>query len=164
MLRRSALFLIILSWQMVNCRQAKSFVSISKLPNYDTQAADHILFLDFLITQSGDNAPVKAKLVNSIAGNGKMKDLGSARIQQNQIKVVHIFSDKRQPVEIFYEHPLFLSVEVFSKEGNLSQNAQTAREGTLSLRVQDDPAREKIDLYSVTPKGEIKIYSLLIKK
>lgn len=164
MLRRSALFLIILSLQMVNCRQAKSFVSTSKLPNYDRQADDHMLFLDFLITQAGENAPVKAKLVNTIAGNGKMKDLGSARIQQNQIKAVHYFSDKRQPIEIFYEHPLFRSVEVFSKEGTLSQHAQTAREGTLSFRIQDDPAREKIDLYSVNPNGEIKIYSLLLKK
>ncbi|SEI97175.1 hypothetical protein SAMN04487995_2812 [Dyadobacter koreensis] len=164
MLKRSVLFLFILSLQLINCKQAKSFVSASELPNYDRQAADHILFLDFLLTQEGKNAAVKAKLVNSIAGNGRMKDLGSARIQQNQIKAVHFFTDKRQPVEIFYEHPLFRSVEVFSKDGTLSQDAQVARKGILSIRVQDDPAREKIDLYSVTPEGELKIYSLLVKK
>ena len=164
MLRRSALFLFILSWQLVNCRQAKSFVSASELPSYDRQATDHILFLDFLITQESKNAPVTAKLVHSIAGSGKMKNLGSERIQQNQIKVVQFFTDKRQPVETFHEHPLFRSSEIFSKDGSLSQSEQKASEGTLSLRIQEDPAREKIDLYSVTPKGEVKIYSLLVKK
>ena len=122
------------------------------------------MFLDFLLTQENINAPVKAKLVNSIAGNGKMKNLGSERIQQNQIRVVQFFKDKRQPVETFHEHPLFRSSEVFNKDGNLSQHEQKASKGTLSIRVQEDPAREKIDLYSVTPKGEVKIYSLLVKK
>lgn len=163
MLRRSTILLLIICFQLVHCRQAKSYVSAKDLPNYNKNSTEHILFFDFQITQ--DNGKVKAELVNAIAGNGKMKDLVSGRSYPEQIKVVHYFSDRRTPVEIYYQHPLFKTVEVFSQDGSLDKSAQVTRKGTLSIRFQEDLAREKVELYSVTPaRGAEKIYSLLVKK
>lgn len=165
MLRRSTILLLILCFQLVHCRQARSYVRAHELPNYDKSVANHILFLDFQITQDKEKGAVKAELINAIAGNGKMKDHGQGSIYPDQIKVVHYFSDRRTPVEMFYEHPLLRTAEVFSQDGNLSKSTQTARKGTLSIRFQEDQAREKIELYSVTPdRGAVKIYSLLVKK
>ena len=164
MLKPSALFFIIFSFQLIHCTPARSVVKIGKLPNFDKQVENHILFLDFLVTQEDENGPVKAKLVNSVAGFGKMKPAGSGRSRLNQIKAIHFFRDQRQPAVIYYEHPLFRSVEIFDKDGHLSQDTQPARDGTLPMRFQDDPAREKIELYSITPKGEVRIFSLLVKK
>ena len=165
MLRRSTILLLILCFQLVHCRQARSYVRTQDLPNYDKNIANHILFLDFQITQDKEKGAVKAELINAIAGNGKMKDQGPGSSYPDQIKVVHYFSDRRTPVEMFYEHPLFKTAEVFSQNGNLSKSTQAARQGTLSIRFQEDQAREKIELYSVTPdRGAVKIYSLLVKK
>ncbi|WP_254560425.1 hypothetical protein [Dyadobacter diqingensis] len=165
MLRRSTILLLILCFQLVHCRQARSYVRAQELPNYDKGVANHILFLDFQITQDKEKGAVKAELINAIAGNGKMKDHGQGSIYPDQIKVVHYFSDRRTPVEMFYEHPLLRTAEVFSQDGNLSKSTQTALKGTLSIRFQEDQAREKIELYSVTPdRGAVKIYSLLVKK
>ena len=165
MLKRSSILLLIFCSQLVHCRPAKSYVRTQELPNYDKNSIDHILFLDFQITQEKENGAVKAELINAIAGNGKMKDLGSDRVHPDQIKAVHYFSDRRTPVEMFYEHPLSRTVEVFSQDGNLGKSTHTARQGTLSIRFQEDQAREKIELYSVTPdRGAVKIYSLLVKK
>lgn len=165
MLRRSTILLLILCSQLVHCRQARPYVRTQELPNYDKSVTNHILFLDFQITQDDEKGTVKAELINAIAGNGKMKDQGSGSIYPDQIKVVHYFTDERTPVEMFYEHPLLKTAEVFSQDGNLSKSMQRAHEGTLSIRFQEDQAREKIELYSVTPdRGVVKIYSLLVKK
>jgi len=148
----------------MNCRQAKSFVKVQELPNYDKKVAHHILFLDFLIFK--EKSSVRAELVNGIAGSGKMKAQDSEGIAHTyRIKAVHYFNDKRAPIETFYEHPLFRSAEVFSQDGSLTQSPQLMQQGSLSIRFQEDPARQKIELYSVTPqKGAVKIYSLLVKR
>lgn len=165
MLRRSTILMLILCFQLVHCRQAKSYVRAADLPNYNKNSTDHVLFLDFQITQEKERAKIKAVLVNAMAGNGKMKDLVSGRHYPDHIKVVHYFSDRRTPVEMYYEHPLVKTMEVFSQDGNLGKSTQIARKGTLSIRFQEDPARDKVELYSVTPdRGSEKLYSLLVKK
>jgi hypothetical protein len=50
-------------------------------------------------------------------------------------------------------------------DGKLSKQDLAAKKGTLSFRIQDDKALEKVEIYSVTPeKGNIKIYTLTLKQ
>ena len=93
-----------------------------------------------------------------------MKDLGTKVSNPVCIKVTQHFTDGRDPVETSYEHPLIGSVEVPDPSGKMARSVLNTKEAIFSVRIQEDKAMDKIELYSVTrDKDPVKIYSLRLK-
>ncbi|MCE7064637.1 hypothetical protein [Dyadobacter sp. CY326] len=160
----SFLLFVMIGMQLMGCKTAESTIAIRDFKNHDPSAADHILFLDFEITRRGKKTEV-VELVNAVSGRGKMKNLVAPVQSPYQIRVLPTYSSDRPETEMAFEHPLYRSVEVASQDGRLSKHDLSATQGTLSIRVQEDKALEKIELYSITPeKGKTKIYTLNLKQ
>lgn len=155
--------MIIIAAELSGCKTTESTLSIEHVKNYDPNAANHILFLDFKITKR-DGKAESVELVNAVSGSGKLKNMAAPVHSPYQISVNPRYSIGHEEVPLFFEHPLFKSVEVASQDGKLSKQDLHAREGILSVRIQRDNGLERIELHSLTPeKGDIKIYTLTLK-
>ena len=162
---RKIIFLLSIMCIGMNCSSSKSTLKTDKITNFDKQATDHILFLDFTIKKSVGQKPEATKLTNSVSGVGRLKDMGAEVHNPYQVKAIQYFSDGQKPIEIRYEHPLYKSVEIFDQDGTISRKPTSLNEGTLSMRIQHGSSLEKIELYSTTPdKGTVLIYTLTLKK
>ena len=149
----------------LSCASSKSTLKTEKITNFDKQATDHILFLDFTVKKSVGQKPEATKLTNSVSGVGVLKDMGVEVQNPYQVKAIQYFSDGQKPIKIIYEHPLYKSVELFDKDGTISRKPTSLDEGILSMRIQHGGSLEKIELYSTTPdKGTVLIYTLTLKK
>lgn len=161
---KQAIALLFIIYLVMGCISSKSTLQVQKMPNFDRQAPDHILFLDFSIKQTTGQKTEATKLVNSVAGTGQMKDLGNEVHNPYQIKAVHYYNNGQKSVEVLFEHPLYRSVELFDADGSISRKPSSLQEGILSMRIQHSNSLEKIELYSITPdKGTQLIYALKIK-
>ncbi|MCF2505792.1 hypothetical protein L0663_20520 [Dyadobacter sp. CY107] len=154
---------VMIAAQLSGCKTAESTLRIENVRNYDPDAANHILFLDFKITKR-DGKKEHVELVNAVSGSGKLKNLAAPVHSLHRISVIPRYSVGHEEVPLFFEHPLFKSVEVSSQDGKLSKRDLHAKEGILSVRMQRKNGLEKIELHSLTPdKGDIKIYTLNLK-
>lgn len=164
MMYKFSFFIILMIGMLLSgCKTAESTLTMQNVRNYDPGAASHILFLDFRIT-GGDGKAEKAELVNVVSGNGKLKNVARPVPNPRQMSVVARYATEHEEVPLVFEHPLHKAVEVASEDGKLSKQDMHAKEGILSVRIQQDNGLEKLELYSITPeKGNIKIYTLNIK-
>ncbi len=145
----------------IGCSGARSVLDVKTLPNYDKTAPEHIVFLNFKITEGSKTGSEQVELMNAMAGSGKMKNLsGGHVVYPSYIKAVKSYVDGRQ-VEFLYEHPLIKQIEVSTPDGQISKVVETAREGILSIRFQEEKLLKKMELHSVRPGRAVrKIYSL----
>ena len=101
------------------------------------------------------------ELVNAVSGNGKLRNLTAPVHSPYRILVIPRYPVNDMENELVFEHPLYKSVEVASENGHLTKQNLNAKEGILSVRIQNDNGLKKIELYSITPgKENIKIYTL----
>ncbi len=101
------------------------------------------------------------ELVNAVSGNGKLKNLAAPVHSPYRIVVIPRYPVDDMEKALVFEHPLYKSVEVASGDGRLTKQDLNAKEGILSVRIQNDNGLEKVELYSITPgKENIKIYTL----
>ena len=155
---------LIFSLIFFGCNAPNSIIDVTTLPNYNKKAADHIVFLNFKISDGGNGRREKVELVHEVSGSGKMKNIENHVEYPNYIKAVRIHSDGRSQ-ESIYQHPLFKEVEVASPEGKIENQLLTSDEGILTMRFQEDKSLEKIDLYSVSARrGTRRIYTVSFKE
>ena len=134
------------------------------ITNYDKAVKEHILFLEFKISSDANGKHENVKLVSAVSGNGKMKDLNNPVLDPYRIVAVPRYKTSILVKELYFEHPLFRTVEVASESGTLSKKSITATEGSLSIRIQENEHMNRIELFSVTPeKGTIKIYTVYLE-
>lgn len=145
---------------MLNCRSARSALIISDLPNYDSQSADHILFLNFRITGKPDGHE-NVELITARAANGRMKELHRPVNFPFQIKAIPGYSGNIIAQEMVFEHPLYHSAEVSSPSGHIRREEVRSEEGTLLIRMPMPSGLNRLELFSITPeRGSVKIYTL----
>lgn len=152
----------LLAMALIGCKTTKDTVHLRVMPNYENAPTAHILFFNFAI--SGEIYHENVKLINAIAGSGRMKNLSVNVHQQNRIGMTcYDKSGKTIRYEEF-EHPLLKTVEISDASGKLSKKTISAQKGILSVRLQEDPKIEKITL-SVIGSGRKpeKIYALNIR-
>ncbi|GGB81318.1 hypothetical protein GCM10011325_05980 [Dyadobacter sediminis] len=129
--------------------------------NYDKAVKEHILFMEFDIRTGAKGRQEKVKLVRAVAGNGRTKGLNSPVHGPYRIMMVPRYRSNALEKEFYYEHPLFRSVEVASPGGTLSKASIAAKQGMLSVRIQENADLDRIELFSLTPdKGTTKIYTV----
>lgn len=157
---KSGCLFLILSMICFGCNSPHAIIDVSTLPNYNGKAADHIVFLNFKISEGSKGRREKVELVRAVSGTGKMKSMENHVEYASYIRAVRKYSDGRNQ-ESIYQHPLFKQVEVSSPQGKIESRLLTADEGILTMRFQEDKSLEKIDLYSVSPNnGTRKIYTI----
>ena len=162
---KKVIFLLSIMYIEMSCSSSKSTLKTEKIANFDKQATDHILFLDFTVKKSVGLKPEATKLTNSVSGVGLLKDMDAEVRNPYQVKAVQYYNDGQKPKEVIFEHPLYKSVEIFDQDGTISRKPTSLNEGTLSMRIQHGSSLEKIELYSTTPdKGTVLIYTLTLKK
>lgn len=158
------LILLLLAFHFMNCKPAQSILKTGMVANYDKAVKEHILFLEFVISAEAKGEREKVRLVNAVAGSGKMKELNSPVHGPYRIMVVPRYKTSALEKEFYYEHPLFRSVEVASQNGTLSKTSLTAKKGTLSIRMQENANLESIELFSVKPDNKsTKIYTVYLQ-
>ncbi|QRR00337.1 hypothetical protein [Dyadobacter sandarakinus] len=148
----------------LGCRPSQGSLSMKNVPNYNPSAGDHVLFLEFKIRKNsaGDET---AELVRSVAGSGRVKAMLAAAESPYRIVAIPRYSTSHPEQEMRYEHPLFQSVEVSDTTGVLSRSRLAVHEGSLTIRLQDDPYLTRVDLYSEGPeKGRVLINTLDFKR
>jgi hypothetical protein len=151
----------LLLFSVISCHSSRKALQISSIPNYDPTTKDHIVFLTFEISKNGNTE--KVKLINSVAGSGRMKNLAAPVHQLYGISVIRYYSDGQPPIETEHEHPLTKAVEISDPDGSLLKMPLTAHAGTLTVRIQENKALEHIGMYSVGPGKEKRlIYQLKI--
>src|SRR3954468_6125856 len=75
MLKLLSIFIIVFAGMLaLNCKPARSALTLNQLPNYNKESKDHILFLTFQITGEAGGKE-KVRLTNATAGSGRMKDM-----------------------------------------------------------------------------------------
>ena len=159
---------IILSFSVIfigiGCTSSKSTLQTEKIANFDKQASDHILFLDFSIKKNSGQKPEIAKLTSSVSGSGLLKNIRAEVHNPYQIKSIQYFNNGQKPVETRFEHPLYRSVELFDVDGSISRKPISLLESRLSMRIQHSNSLAKMELYSTTPdNGTVLIYTLNFK-
>lgn len=158
------LFSFLLAFQLMNCKPAQSTLKAGMIANYDKALKEHILFLEFKISAEAAGKLEKVKLIHAVSGSGKMKDLNHPVQDLYRIMAVPRYKTSATEKEFYYEHPLFRSVEVANPAGTLSKKSISAKEGSLSIRIQENPDMDRIELFSITPeKGTVKIHTLYLQ-
>jgi hypothetical protein len=160
----NAIFIAVLAVLLVGCGPGRSTLKISKVPNYDKAVSDHIFFLDFRVTAENQGDREKVELVKAISGSGRMKNILRPVHYPYQIKAIPRYTTSALEKELVFEHPLFNAREVSEPGGTITKVAVTNTEGIVSMRLQEAPGLDRLELYSVTPeKGTVKIYTLRFK-
>lgn len=160
----NAIVIAVLAVLLVGCGPGRSTLKISKVPNYDKSVSDHIFFLDFRVTAENQGDREKVELVKAISGSGRMKNILRPVHYPYQIKAIPRYTTSALEKELIFEHPLFNAREVSEPGGTITKVAVTNTEGIISMRLQEAPGLDRLELYSVTPeKGTVKIYTLRFK-
>lgn len=160
MYKTGFLLILMIGVALTGCKTSESSLTVQNVRNYDPNAANHILFLDFKITKRNGKTEA-VELVNAVSGSGKLKNMAAPIHSPYQISVIPRYSVGHLETPLVFAHPLYKSVEVASLDGKLSKQELNAKEGILSIRIQKENGLEKIELYSTTPeKSEHKIYTL----
>jgi len=147
---------------LIGCTTSKTTVHLKTLPNYENAATTHILFFNFEISGKIDHE--KVKLVNAIAGSGRMKNLSVDVHQENRIGMTCYDKSGRTIRYEEFEHPLLKTVEVSGATGKLSKKSISAQKGILSVRLQEDQRIDHIKLSTISPgQKPDKIYTLKIR-
>lgn len=150
--------------QLTGCKPSEATLKMNSIPNYRVEAGDHVLFLEFKIMRDAEGME-KVSINKSVAGTGRTKNLLAPVAGPYKILAVPRYSASRIEQEMSYEHPLFQSVEASDTTGTLTKSRLAVNEGALTIRLQDDPYLQKVDLYSVSPdKGKVLIYSLAFNR
>lgn len=161
MLRSPSTFVICFACLLtLNCQPGRSALTINRIRNYDIESKDHILFLTFQLTGEAGGKE-KVRLLGSTAGNGRMKNILHPVHFPYRIIAIPRYTTSAIEREMSFEHPLFKAAEVSDPSGAIEHVEATAREGSLSIRLQQDPGLNRLELFSVSPqKGTVKIYTL----
>lgn len=158
--------LILLAALLVfQCKPARSALTISELPHYDSAVQDHILFLHFRISSKVGGGKEKVELISATAGSGRMKDIRRPVSFPVYINVVSRYTSDSLRREMQVEHPLRRAVEVSDPEGYIRRQEVREKEGTFMVRIPVEPGLNGLELFSVSPeKGAVPIYHLQFKQ
>ncbi|OJV14473.1 MAG: hypothetical protein BGO21_17270 [Dyadobacter sp. 50-39] len=149
---------------MFQCKPTRSVLTISELPNYNSQFQDHILFLHFRITGNPGGGKEKVELVSATVGNGRMKDIRRPVTFPVYINVVPRYAGDSLRREMQVEHPLRRSIEVSDAEGQIRRQEVRQKEGTFVIRMPVEAGLNGLELFSVSPeRGGVQIYNLRFK-
>jgi hypothetical protein len=158
-------FTILILMHLLSCGPRHSVLNLKDVSRYDSLAADNIFFLEFRVGYSKNGKKETISLISAVAGNGKMKNLRRLVESPYKIEVVPRYKSSAVGMAMEFEHPLFREAEVPDPSGTITRKKQFAREGTFTMRFQDDHNIEKFDFYSVKPAQDpVKIYTLILKK
>lgn len=133
------------------CSSSKETVSLHSIPNYEPASTPSMLFMTFEITQKRKKETVR--LVQTMAANGKIKNLEEHIHGQVMIKSILRYKDGRPSTISQHIHPLNRTAEIPDEDHTLSKTTLTARKGSLTIRMPSDPAMETLELFSVGPAG-----------
>ncbi|NIJ54007.1 hypothetical protein [Dyadobacter arcticus] len=161
---RNCLLLMLVGVNFLNCSSGESLLTINEIFGYSKDAKDHIIFLNFKITELGPGKNERVRLVKAASGAGRTKNLNAPVHSPHYIEVVPRYKTGRIEVGMAFEHPLYRSVEVPGHDGTIIKQSVIAKEGILHVRFQEDRNMDRIELYSITPdRGSVKIYTLNLK-
>lgn len=156
----STLLIAVAGLSAMNCRPGRSSLMVGQLPNYNRESKDHIIFLTFQITGEVGGRE-KVRLMYANAGNGRMKEMLRPVHFPYQIIAIPRYTTNTIEREMAFEHPLFKSAEISDPSGKIRQVEATSKEGTMLVRLQQNPGLNRLELFSVSPqKGAVKIYTL----
>lgn len=149
---------------MLQCKPARSILTISELPNYNSQSPDHILFLHFRMTGK-PGGKERVELVSAKAATGRVKELGHPVTFPIYIMAIPRYNNDPAERAMYFENPLLRAVELSDPDGNIRRQEVRETQGYLFLRMQIDPGLNDLELFSVSPdKGAVKIYILHFKQ
>lgn len=152
---------IVTSMVFLSCASSRT-IQLHELPNYQAQVPQ-IVFMDFKIIKSG-NSNEKINLVNAIVGTGEMRAVTTQPETVVQIKAVLKGLDNKVLIEWLLDHPLYQQFEVMSENGQPERRKLDINEAVFSLRFQQNPQQQNLELYRVEADKKIrKIFNVILK-